>query len=166
MMGSSREADRRGTSTAVTRLTAFAFPPMGVAGMPLTASRTQAPHVTVYSYDPPPARFCPELLPSGARNDTADPDSAAADLPHPLPKRGASGMHEGAGKPGDEAANGHGSEAVHDYRAKLGFSLARQPVHSRQRERCGCLPSWGKRQNSIQSRVHDAIGADRLPAQP
>src|SRR5215813_4410137 len=107
--------------------------------MPLTTPRTPATHVAgtrMIPLQPDSAQNFSRLAPAMTPPTRIAPQRTC---PACLPKRGASGMHEGAGEPGDEAANGHGGEAAHDGRAKLGFSLVRQPVHPSQCERYGRL---------------------------
>ena len=79
--------------------------------------------------------------------------------------RCASGMGEGAGEPGDEAADGHGGEAAHHGRVQPGSHLGGQPVDPRYREHHGLLPGGRKCQVGIQRREQAAAGPGRLPAQ-
>ena len=75
-------------------------------------------------------------------------------------------MGEGAGEPGDEAADSHFGEAAHQVRVRPGCHLAGQPVYPGHREDRGLLPGRGKRQVGIQGREHGAAGTGRVPAQP
>src|SRR5690242_8503014 len=129
MMGSSSDTGRRGTSTTVTRLTArTSARPWPVAHQATNAST----HVMAHPNDAPPARICTEILPRTAGAGNTDTGSAAVGLvSHALPRCHANGMHEGAGEPGDEDANGHRRGAAHDGGVGPGFRLAREPVHPR-----------------------------------
>jgi hypothetical protein len=53
-------------------------------------------------------------------------------------------MGEGAGEPGDEAADSHLGEAAHHVRVQPGCHQARQPVYPGHREDRGLLPRPGK----------------------
>ena len=75
-------------------------------------------------------------------------------------------MGEGAGEPGDEAADSHLGEAAHHVRVRPGCHLAGQLVYPGQREDRGLLPGRGKRQVGIQGREHGTAGTGRVPAQP
>ena len=77
----------------------------------------------------------------------------------------ASGVGEGAGEPGDKAADGHVGEAAHDGWVKLHCHRVGEPVHAGQREHCCCLSGRGKRQADIQGRKLGAVRTDRLPSQ-
>jgi len=86
MTGSSSDTGRRGTSTTLTRLTAFPFRP-GRA------------RLTALPYDAPPSTDPPRHPRKPAGQDVPRPGSAAADpTPHALPQGRAYGMHQGAAR--------------------------------------------------------------------